>query len=137
MVRLNSKLLTSKKLKKMRTKVIFPFAYRLVTVVIIAMLGLTIWQFTFPEKNPVMIMVSLCGGGMLSCFIVGIHRIKHSHMPFSAVAGPMGITFFWIAAVFLGIGIWIAVKESVLQVGIVMSAIAGLLAFFGYQTLKK
>lgn len=117
----------------MKTKVVFPFVF---SGIIIAMLGLTVKQFTLPEKNPVTIMVILCLGGILSLSIVTVHRMRHSYTPFAAGMGPIGITLLWIATVFLGIGVWFAIRESSLQVGIVMPVLAAFLAFFGYKMLK-
>ena len=120
----------------MKTKRNFPVAYVLATSVVLAMAVLTAWQFTLPEKDPVMIMIILSGGGMLASFIVAIHKINNSYLPFAAASARLGAMLLWLGLVFLGCGLWIAIQESCVQVGIVMSAVAGLLAFFGYKTLK-
>ncbi len=114
----------------------FPIAYIIAIVVGLVMVGLTIWQFTLPETNPLAVMGILSGGGALACFIVASHRINHSYTPFHAASLPLGVMLIWGAVVFLACGIWWAILVHSALNGIIATLLAVFLGVLGYGTLK-
>lgn len=117
-------------------KKLFPIAYIIAIVVGLIMVSLTVWQFTLPETNPLAVMGILCGGGMLACFVVALHRMNNSYTPFQAASLPLGVMLIWVAVVLLGCGIWEAVIRQNNITIIVVSIVFVILCLMGYKILK-
>lgn len=92
-------------------KIKIPAAYIIAAIVLIAMIGLVIWQIILPDTNPLFVGSILASGGLIAGFIVSTYEISVSSMPFAAASLPLGITCLWLGLVILGISIWIAIAE--------------------------
>ena len=79
-----------------------PAAYVLVAIVLIAMLGLAVWQIILPNTNPNKVMGILIGGGLLAGFISAIYEMSDSRTPFAAASIPVALMCFWVGLVVMG-----------------------------------
>ena len=114
----------------------FSIAPLFAIVVGLVMVGLTIWQFTLPSTNPLVIMVILLGGGIVDCLIVALYRINNSPYPFSAASLPLGIMLLWTGVVILGCSIWYAIIIKSCMPAIIASILFIVLCIMAYTVLK-
>ena len=113
-----------------------PAAYIIAALVVLAMIGLIIWQIILPDTNPLIVGSILAGGGLIAGFIVSTHEISVSSMPFAAASLPLGTTCIWLGLVILGTSIWIAIAEHTFTPAIVGGIVSVLLALGGIKTIS-
>ena len=114
----------------------FPFAFIIIVITLAVMIGLTVWQFTLPKTNPLIVMVILVIGGFISCGIWADYAIKNSSRPFSAGATPLGVMLYWSAFSIFSCGIWYSLLKEDLLAGIVVVIVSLILAIMGYFMIK-
>ncbi|MBR1915402.1 MAG: hypothetical protein IJ830_03060 [Alphaproteobacteria bacterium] len=117
-------------------KIEIPAAYIIAAIVLIAMVGLVIWQIILPDTNPLTVGSILASGGLIASFIVTTHEISVSSRPFAAASLPLGTTCIWLGLVILGTSIWIAIAEHTFTPAIVGGIVSVLLALGGIKTIS-
>ena len=114
----------------------FPIAYIFAIVVGLVMVGLTIWRFTLPSPDPLVIMGILFGGGIVECLIICHCIAENSLNPFLDASLPLGAMFIWSAVVILACGLWYAIIDKNTMMIIYIPIVSIMVGFLGVNIIK-